>query len=129
MIQILSALTLLHVIAADLAASPSTTINSSKEVSHPTEFESVLEMRLLTQYLMTNDIIVLDTSEAFMFLLVNLKAFRQGFPYEAQKMDVSTWLCCFPGVSNNYFPSRSSCPFWKYVMCILIPWGLTSGSS
>ena len=88
MIQILSALTLLHIIAADLAASPSTTINSSKEVSHPTE--SVLEMRLLTQYLMINDIIVLDTSEAFMFLLVNLKAFRQGFPYEALKMDVST---------------------------------------
>lgn len=90
MIQILIALTLLHVIAADLAASPSTTINSSKEVSHLTEFESVLEMRLLTRYLMINDIIVLDTSEAFMFLLVNLKAFRQGFPYEAQKMDVST---------------------------------------
>lgn len=108
-IQILRALTLLHVIAADLAASPSTTINSSKEVSHPTEFESVLEMRLFTQYLMISDIIVLETSEAFMFLLMNLKAFRQ-------KMDVCTWLCCFAGVSNNYFPRRSCCPLWKYVM-------------
>lgn len=94
-IQILRALTLLHIVAADLVASPSTTINSSKEVSHPTEFEPVLEMRLLTQCLMINNIIVLESSEAFRFLLMSVKASRQEFPCEAHIMDVSTWLCCF----------------------------------